>query len=92
MAIKTGSKNKTNTHDPGIKTVSVVKNTWILEVPEDVCKTEGFAKGTLVCLTLKDNGIQAQYIRPPSKKLRQAAKAVLERNLEAYAELRKIDD
>ena len=54
---------------PGIRTVQIVKNTWILEMPTEICRHEGLADGTLVSLTIKDHGIQAQFIRPPSKRL-----------------------
>jgi len=93
MANKTEKTSKKPiVHDAGIRTVSVVRNTWILEVPEEVCKVEGFAKGTLVCLTFKDNAIQARYIKPPSDKFQKTSRRVLERNFAAYEEMRKIDD
>ena len=45
-----------------LKTVSLEKNTWILEVPVEVCRCEGFAEGTLISLTFKDNVILTSYI------------------------------
>jgi hypothetical protein len=40
-----------------IKTVSVEKDTWILELPAELCSREGFAVGTLASLTVKDGAI-----------------------------------
>ena len=42
-----------------LKTVKVEKDTWILEVPAEICNKEGFAEGTLVSLTFKNSGIQS---------------------------------
>jgi hypothetical protein len=50
-----------------IKTVSVEKDTWILELPEELCSREGFAVGTLASLTVKNGAIQGSFIRPSQK-------------------------
>jgi hypothetical protein len=52
----------TSTDNDNIRTVAIEKNTWILEVPEEVCVREGFAKGTLVSLTIKDGAISSTFI------------------------------
>ena len=51
-----------------LKTVSIEKDTSILEVPPEVCRKEGFAEGTLISLTLKNDSISGVYLKP-SKKL-----------------------
>ncbi len=77
---------------PEMRTVQIVKNTWILEMPHEICRHEGFADGTLVSLTIKDHGIQAQFIRAPSKKLQEISSELLEKNKELYKELERIGD
>ena len=47
-----------------LKTVSLEKDTWILEVPAEVCQREGFPAGTLISLTLKNDAILGEYIKP----------------------------
>ncbi len=47
-----------------LKTLAVQKDTWILEVPPEVCKNEGFADGTLISLTLKNDSISGVYLKP----------------------------
>ncbi len=47
-----------------MKTVKVVKDTWVLEVPDEICQTEGLAKGTLASLTFRDGAILASFISP----------------------------
>jgi len=66
--------NKTN-----IKTVEVKKNTWILELPAEICKSEGFAEGTLASLTIRDGAIQGSFIRPSAE-----AKLSAERFIKKY--------
>jgi hypothetical protein len=55
-----------------IKTISVEKDTWILELPAELCSREGFAVGTLASLTVKDGAIQGSFISP-SEKAKQSA-------------------
>jgi len=74
------------------KKVGTEKDTWILEVPSDVCEREGFAIGTLVSLTIKNNGIQAEFIRPPSKKLQAVSKQLLRKNRKLYDGLKRLGD
>ncbi len=75
-----------------MRTIQIVKNTWILEMPPEICNHEGLAVGTLVSLTIKDHGIQAEFIRPPSKKLQSISKRLLRKNKELYEELARIGD
>ncbi len=75
-----------------LKTVSVEKDTWILELPSEICEKEGFAEGTLVSLTIKNSGIQASFIKPPSRKLQDISKRLLKKNQKLYEELKQIGD
>lgn len=68
------------------------KDTWVLKLPPEVCEREGFAKGTLVSLTVRNSGIETSFIRPPSLKLQKASKKILVENRELYEELKKLDD
>ena len=71
-----------------IKTVSVEKDTWVLELPDEICVTEGFAKGTLASLTIKDGAIHGSFIRPTAK-----AKQSAERFISKYSDfMRKIEE
>lgn len=67
-----------------LKTVRVEKDTWILELPAEVCSREGFAEGTLASLTIKDGAIQASFIRPSEK-----AKQSAERFINKYGDFMK---
>ena len=83
--------NKTLEKTNGIKTISVEKDTWILELPEELCSREGFAKGTLASLTVKNGAIQGSFIRP-SKKAKQSAERFINRYGDFMKEMEEIDD
>ena len=67
-----------------LKTVKQEKDTWILEVPAEICRHEGFAEGTLISLTFKNGGIVTSYI-PPSD----GAKASAGRFVNKYGDFMK---
>ncbi len=73
-----------------LKTVKLQKDTWILEVPAEICQTEGFAEGTLVSLTFKNSGIQTSYIRP-TEKAKQSAERFIGKYGEFMKEIEEID-
>ncbi len=67
-----------------LKTIKREKDTWILEVPNEICQKEGFAEGTLVSLTFKNSGIQTSYIHPTER-----AKQSAERFIGKYGDFMK---
>lgn len=73
-----------------LKTVKQEKDTWILEVPAEICRREGFADGTLVSLTFKDSGIQTSYIHP-SEKARKSAERFMGKYSDFMKEMQEID-
>lgn len=75
-----------------LQTVKLEKDTWILELPAEICRKEGFAEGTLVSLTIKNAGIQASFIKPPLEKLQEISKRLLKKNHQLYEELKRIGD
>lgn len=75
----------------GIKTISVEKNTWILELPAEICSREGFAEGTLASLTFKDGAIEGTFIRP-TQKAKQSAERFINKYGDFMKEMEKVDD
>lgn len=73
-----------------LKTVKIEKDTWILELPAEICRKEGFAEGTLVSLTVKDGGIQASYVHP-TEKARKSAERFVSKYGDFMKEMQKID-
>lgn len=74
-----------------LKTVSVKKDTWILELPDELCLREGFVKGTLASLTFKDGAIQGSFIRP-TEKAQQAAERFINKYSGFMKEMEDIDE
>ena len=73
-----------------LKTIKRERNTWILEVPAEICQKEGFAEGTLISLTFKDSGIQTSYIHS-SEKAKQSAERFVGKYGDFMKEMEKID-
>jgi hypothetical protein len=74
-----------------LKTISLEKDTWILEVPKEVCDREGFADGTLVSLTLSNNSISAKYLKP-KKEIDDFVNSIIEEEKEYFEEIKRIGD
>ena len=74
-----------------LKTVKIEKDTWILEVPAEVCEREGFAEGTMVSLTFKNGAIQSSYIRP-SAETENFLDRVVEEEKEYFEEIKRLGD
>jgi hypothetical protein len=72
-----------------LKTFAVQKDTWILEVPPEVCKNEGFAEGTLISLTLKNDSISGVYLKP-SKEIEDFVSRVVDEELDYFDEIKQI--
>ena len=74
-----------------LKTVRQEKNTWILELPAEVCRREGFADGTLVSLTFKNGAIQSSFIKP-SVEIESFLDRVVEEEKEYFEEMKRLGD
>ncbi len=74
-----------------LKTVKQEKDTWILEVPVEICRHEGFAEGTLISLTFKNGGILTSYI-PPSGEAKASAKRFVDKYGDFMKEMEEIGD
>lgn len=74
-----------------LKTVKREKDTWILELPVEICQKEGFADGTLVSLTFKNGAIQSSYIRP-SAETESFLDRVVKEEKEYFEEMKRLGD
>jgi hypothetical protein len=70
-----------------LKTISVEKDTWVMELPEELCSREGFANGTLASLTVKNGAIRGTFIHPS-----QRAKESAKRFINKYGDFMKETD
>lgn len=83
--------SKTTKSPNRIKTVSVNKDTWVLELPAEICAREGFATGTLASLTVKDGAIIGTFIHP-TQKAQQSAERFINKYGDFMNEMEEIDD
>ena len=73
-----------------VKTVSVEKDTWILALPDEICITEGIAKGTLASLTIKGGAIRGTFIRP-TKRAKRSAERFINKYGDFMKEMQEVD-
>lgn len=78
--------DKTN----NLKTVCVEKDTWILELPAEICSREGFAEGTLASLTVKEGAIIGSFIHP-TQRAKQSAERFINKYGDFMKEIEEID-
>lgn len=74
-----------------LKTVSFAKDTWILEIPPEVCRDEGFAVGTLISLTLKNDSISGVYLKP-NQEIDNFVEKVVQEEREYFEEMKRLGD
>ena len=67
-------------------------DTWIIRLPKEVCRREGLAENTLVSMTIRNGGIQTKFIAPPSQKLQEVGRQILEKDRELFQRLKEIGD
>ncbi len=70
----------------------VSSDTWIMRLPDEICDREGLADGTLISMTVKDGGIHANFVAPPSEKLREISKKLLIKDRKLHERLKTIGD
>lgn len=73
-----------------LKTVKQEKDTWILELPLEICRREGFTEGTLVSSTFKNGAIQSSFIKP-STEIESFLDRTVEEEKEYFAEIKRRD-
>lgn len=67
------------------------KDTWILELPAEVCSREGFAEGTMISLTVRNGGILTSIIKP-SADIEKSVREFVDEHREFFEEMKRIGD
>lgn len=67
------------------------KDTWILKLPAETCRREGFAEGTMISVTVKDAGIQTEIIHRTTKS-KKSAKRFIEKYADFMKEIERVGD
>ena len=74
-----------------LKTIGVEKDTWILEVPAEICRREGFPGGTLISLTLRNDAIIGEYLKP-SEEIDDFVNRIVKDDGVFFEEMKRIGD
>lgn len=67
------------------------KDTWIFELPGDVCRREGYPEGTMVSLTVRNGGVMTSIIHP-SADVDEFVDRVAREDAEYFEEMKRLDD
>ena len=76
------------------KTVETIEpnwNSWTIAIPQEIIEAQGLTEGSLVNLIYEDGEIKSQLI-VPSAKMKEISKRILEKNREAFEELKRLGD
>ena len=71
--------------------VNAEKDTWVLALPEETCRREGFAVGTLDSLTCKKGLVQTSVLAPSAEVEDFVARVVAEEAV-YFAEMKRRGD
>ena len=74
-----------------LKSIGVEKDTWILEVPAEICRREGFPSGTLISLTLKNDAIIGEYLKP-SEEIEDFVNRIVKDDGVFFEEMKRLGD
>ena len=69
----------------------IEKDTWLLKLPIEICRKEGFAEGTMISLTIRDGAIQSSFIQPKPE-LKKISERLKRKNKQLYEELKRLGD
>lgn len=73
------------------KSGGIEKDTWILKLPSEVCRREGFAEGTMISLTMRNARVQTSIIRP-SVEIDDFVNRIINEEKEYFEEIKLIGD
>lgn len=82
---------ETLTKTDELRTVKLEKDTWILELPAEICSREGFAEGTMISLTIKNGGILTSIVKP-SADVEESVRKFVDEQREFFEEMKRIGD
>jgi hypothetical protein len=67
-------------------------SSWIIEMPSDIAKQEGYAKGSKIILTFQNGKITPEILPPTSKEIRNEVNRIISKYDETFQELNRLGD
>lgn len=67
-------------------------SSWIVEMPADIAKQEGYAEGSKVVLTFQNGKIIPQILPPTSEKVKTEVDRIIKKYGETFEELKRLGD
>ncbi len=77
-----------------IKTLEKVEkySSWIIEMPPDIAKKEGYAEGSKVILTFESGKITPTILPPTSEEINSEVNRLIKKYDETFRELKRLGD
>ena len=67
-------------------------SSWIIEMPSEIAKQEGYAEGSKVILTFQDGKIIPKILQPTSEETKAEVHRIIEKYGETFEELKRFGD
>ncbi len=67
-------------------------SSWILEMPSEIAKQEGFSQGSKVLLTFENGKIQSEIISPTATETKREVNRIIGKYDDTFRELATLDD
>lgn len=67
-------------------------SSWIIEMPSDIARQEGYAEGSKVILTFQNGKIQPIILPPTSGNIKKEVSRIIEKYGETFEELKRLGD
>ena len=67
-------------------------SSWIIEMPSDIAKQEGYAEGSKVILTFQNGKITPKILPPTSENIKREVNRIVKKYGETFEELKRLGD
>lgn len=67
-------------------------SSWIIEMPSDIAKQEGYSEGSKVILTFQNGKIIPEILPPTSEETKTEVQRIIGKYGEAFRELKRLGD
>jgi hypothetical protein len=67
-------------------------SSWIIEIPSDIAKQEGYAEGSKVILTFQNGNIKPEILPPTTDEIKKEVSRIIGKYDQTFQELKRIGD
>jgi hypothetical protein len=67
-------------------------SSWIIEMPSDIAKQEGYAEGSKVILTFQNGNIKPEILPPTTDEIKKEVNRIIGKHNQTFQELKRLGD